>query len=147
MIRAANYELDGEIEMAISVYEKLYELNSQSPVVANNLASLLTTHRSDNESLQRAFTLARRLRGTRDPIFQDTYGWIAYRLGNYEEALQYLEPAAAKLPDQPLLLYHLARPMSHWTGMRMPYVPSRTRPVLWKVLTTSRTSRRNCFPR
>lgn len=109
MIRAANYELDGEIEMAISVYEKLYELNSQSPVVANNLASLLTTHRSDNESLQRAFTLARRLRGTRDPIFQDTYGWIAYRLGNYEEALQYLEPAAAKLPDQPLLLYHLAK--------------------------------------
>ncbi|WP_320178726.1 tetratricopeptide repeat protein [Roseovarius pacificus] len=109
MIRAANYELDGEIEMAISVYEKLYELNSQSPVVANNLASLLTTHRNDDESLQRAFTLARRLRGTRDPIFQDTYGWIAYRLGNYEEALQYLEPAAAKLPDQPLLLYHLAK--------------------------------------
>ncbi|MBU3261821.1 tetratricopeptide repeat protein [Roseovarius sp. PS-C2] len=109
MIRAANYELDGEIEMAISVYEKLYELNSQSPVVANNLASLLTTHRSDDESLQRAFTLARRLRGTRDPIFQDTYGWIAYRLGNYEEALQYLEPAAAKLPDQPLVLYHLAK--------------------------------------
>ncbi|MGQ3489526.1 tetratricopeptide repeat protein [Roseovarius pacificus] len=109
MIRAANYELDGEIEMAIRVYEKLYELNSQSPVVANNLASLLTTHRSDDESLQRAFTLARRLRGTRDPIFQDTYGWIAYRLGNYEEALQYLEPAAAKLPDQPLVLYHLAK--------------------------------------
>ncbi|MCX8955024.1 tetratricopeptide repeat protein, partial [Ruegeria sp. NA] len=84
-------------------------LSNQSLIVANNLASLLTTHRADPESLQRAHALARRLRGTRVPFFQDTYGWIAYRLGNYEEALTYLEPAAEALPDQPLVFYHLGR--------------------------------------
>ncbi len=109
MLRAASHERAEELDQAIAVYEKLYALNSRSQVVANNLASLLTTHRADDESLQRAFTLARRLRGTRVPAFQDTYGWIAYKLGNYEEALQYLESAATELPDQPLVLYHLAR--------------------------------------
>ncbi|MGJ5620542.1 tetratricopeptide repeat protein [Sulfitobacter sp. MF3-043] len=109
MQQAAAHERSRQMDKAIEVYEKLYALNSRSQVVANNLSSLLTTHRTDDESLQRAFTLARRLRGTRVPAFQDTYGWIAYRMGNYEEALHYLEPAAVELPNEPLVLYHLAQ--------------------------------------
>ncbi|NOD65580.1 MULTISPECIES: tetratricopeptide repeat protein [unclassified Ruegeria] len=109
MLQAALYEQAGDLDQAIATYETLYPLSNQSLIVANNLASLLTTHRADQESLQRAHALARRLRGTRVPFFQDTYGWIAYRLGNYEEALAYLEPAAEALPDQPLVFYHLGR--------------------------------------
>ncbi len=109
MLLAATHERDGDLDQAIAVYEKLYPLSNHSLVVANNLASLLTTHRSDDESLQRAQILARRLRGTRIPAFQDTYGWIAYRVGNYDEALIYLEPAARAFPDQPLVLYHLGK--------------------------------------
>ena len=30
-------------------------------------------------------------------------------MGNYEEALRYLEPAAAALPNEPLVLYHLGK--------------------------------------
>jgi tetratricopeptide (TPR) repeat protein len=41
------------------------------------------------------------------PPFQDTYGWIAYRQGEYQEALEHLEPAAEGLPDDPLVQYHL----------------------------------------
>lgn len=109
MLQASDYERTGEIDRAIEVYEKLYPLSNRSLIVANNLASLLTTHRSDDESLQQAQQLARRLRGTRIPVFQDTYGWVAYRLGNYEEALIYLEPAARAFPDQPRILYHLGK--------------------------------------
>ena len=109
MLQAAELERTGDIEQAIAVYENLYPLSNRSLIVANNLASLLTTHRTDDESLQRAQGLARRLRGTRIPMFQDTYGWIAYRLGNYEEAVTYLEPAARGIPDHPLVLYHLAK--------------------------------------
>ena len=42
------------------------------------------------------------------PPFQDTYGWILYRQGNFEEAITYLEPAAAAIPNDPLVQYHLA---------------------------------------
>ncbi len=108
-IGAGLAERSGDTDAAIAIYERLYERDSSSTVIANNLASLLTTHRADEESLQRAFVIARRLRGADLPAFQDTYGWIAFRLGNYSEALEYLEPAAEGLPNDPRVQYHLAR--------------------------------------
>lgn len=107
-LKASFLEQEGDFDAAIAIYEQLYELNSGSPVVANNLASLITTHKDDAESLSRAANIARRLRGTEVPAFQDTYGWIAYRRDNFEEALEYLEPAARGLPRDPLVQYHLA---------------------------------------
>lgn len=107
-VRAGNLEIEGDVPGAIEIYESLYERNSNSQVIANNLASLISSYRDDTESLERAFTIARRLRGTDVPPFQDTYGWIAYRLGNPEEALSYLEPAAKSLSTDALVQYHLA---------------------------------------
>ncbi|TMV07019.1 tetratricopeptide repeat protein [Ruegeria sediminis] len=109
MLLAKDQESSGDVEQAIAAYEKLYLLDNRSPVVANNLARLLSTHRDDDQSLQQALSVARRLRGIRVPEYQNTYGWIAFRLGNYEEALIYLQPAARARPDQPLFLYHLGR--------------------------------------
>lgn len=106
--KAGALEKAGDIDGAIAIYEAMYERNSNSPVIANNLASLLSSHRSDAESLERAYTVARRLRGTQVPAFQDTYGWIAYQRGNYEEALSHLEPAARGLPQDAAVQYHLA---------------------------------------
>ena len=105
--KASDLERDGDFEGAIAVYESLYERNSRSPVIANNLASLISTYRDDAESLERAYAVARRLRGTEVPAFQDTYGWIAYRRGEYEDALEHLEPAAAALGQDALVQYHL----------------------------------------
>jgi tetratricopeptide (TPR) repeat protein len=107
--RASVLEQGGDYEGAIGVYETLYDANSNSPVVANNLASLISTYREDPESLERAYVVARRLRGSDVPAFQDTYGWIAFRRGEIDEALAHLEPAAAALSGDPLVQYHLAR--------------------------------------
>ena len=60
------------------------------------------------QSLERAFAIARRLRGSDVPYFQDTYGWILHRRGDAQEALRYLGPAAAALPDNALAQFHLA---------------------------------------
>ena len=107
-VHAGQLEAQGDIDGAIAVYEKLYERNSNSPIIANNLASLISSYRDDDESLERAFKIARRLRGTSVAPFQDTYGWIAHRLGNHEEALEYLQPAAEGIPGDPLVQYHLS---------------------------------------
>ncbi|NOE35835.1 tetratricopeptide repeat protein [Ruegeria sp. HKCCD7318] len=109
MLQAADHERAGEVDQAIAVYEKLYPLSNRSLIVANNLASLLSTHRTDDESLQRASVLARRLRGTRNPAFQETYGWVAYRMGSYDEAVRYLEAAALAFSEHPVVLYHLGK--------------------------------------
>jgi len=106
--RAAILEQDGDIDGAIAIYDALYARDSNTPLLANNLASLLVSHREDAASLARAELIARRLRGTQIPAFQDTYGWIAHRLGNHDEALRYLEPAAAALTTDAAVQYHLA---------------------------------------
>jgi cellulose synthase operon protein C len=107
VLRAAQLERTGDIDGAIAIYEDLYAADSSNLILANNLASLISAHRDDAESLDRATAIASRLRGTTVPAFQDTFGWIQYRRGNYEEALEYLEPAAAGLPDDSLVQYHL----------------------------------------
>ncbi len=98
----------GDTEAAIAIYEDVYERASTSLLIANNLATLLANTRDDAESLERAYAVARRLRGSEVPAFQDTYGWIAYRRGDPGEALPYLEDAATGLPNDPSVLYHLA---------------------------------------
>lgn len=106
--QASTLEQAGDIDGAIEIYERLYEQSSGSIVVSNNLASLLSTHRTDEASIERAYRIARRLRGTENPAFQDTYGWLAYLRGDYAEAVEYLEPAAAALSSDALVQYHLA---------------------------------------
>ena len=106
--KAGILEQDGDIDGAIALYETLYARDSSSSMLANNLASLLASNREDAASLARAELIARRLRGTDVPALQDTYGWIAYRLGNHDEALRYLEPAAAALSGDVTVQYHLA---------------------------------------
>ena len=104
---AGDLEAAGDIDGAIAIYEELYAQNSGNVLIANNLSSLIATHKDDAESLARAAVIARRLRDAEVPAFQDTYGWIAYRRDNFDEALEYLEPAAQSLPNDPLVQYHL----------------------------------------
>ena len=105
--RATRLEAAGDFEGAIHIYEQLYDANRVSDVLANNLASLLAEHRTDAESLDRAHNLAKRLRSSKVAAFQDTYGWVLYRRGEYERALLPLRTAAEGLPDNPVVIYHL----------------------------------------
>lgn len=97
-----------DFEGAIASFQEIYDRDTSNVVIANNLASLLSSHRDDEASLERAFQVARRLRGTDNPYFQDTYGWLLTRRQDYEQALTYLEPAAEALTTDPLTQYHLA---------------------------------------
>lgn len=108
-VKASFLEQANDIEGAIGIYESLYARDSRSLVIANNLASLLATYREDDESLQRAIAVAQRLRETDVPPFQDTYGWILYRRGQFQEAIKYLEPAAEALSDDPVVQFHLGK--------------------------------------
>ncbi len=106
--KAGELERAGNIDATIAIYEDLYAVNSDSVVFANNLASLLVTYKNDPESIERAWVIARRLRDTDIPAFQDTFGWLAFRRGDPEAALPYLQSAAAGVPQDPIVQYHLA---------------------------------------
>ncbi len=106
---AGHLQIRGDIEGAIDIYERHLKAvpRGSSPIILNNLASLLSDFRDDQASLDRAAELAKLLRRVEVPQFKDTIGWIAYRRGEYKEAAVYLEEAVAKLPELALARYHL----------------------------------------
>src|SRR3974390_2448608 len=76
-------------------------------IVANNLAILISDHYTDQASLDRAYSLAAMLRKSQIPSFKDTLGWIYYLRGDYKNATELLEQAAAAMPNRAVVQYHL----------------------------------------
>ena len=101
-------EAQGDFDAAIELYGRLYEVRPDSVVAANNFASIVADHRADDPaSLERAFSAAKRLRTSKVPHSQDTYGWLQYLRGDYNGALRSLIPVAEALPDNPWVRYHI----------------------------------------
>ncbi len=107
LVLAGVLERKGDYDAAIREYEDLLKQQAGSMIVANNLASLLSDHRTDKGSLDRAYALAVALRKSEVPQFKDTLGWIHYRRGEYKDAVPLLEDAVKQLPDAALARYHL----------------------------------------
>ncbi len=98
----------GRPEQAIATYQRMLEKSPQNDLLANNLAMLLVTHRTDAKSLELAGQLAERFKDSNEPAFANTSGWVTYKLGRYAEAIPALQRAADRDPQAPLLRYHLA---------------------------------------
>jgi tetratricopeptide (TPR) repeat protein len=92
---------------AITEYQKLLTQQPGSLIIANNLASLLSDHRTDKASLDEAHSLAVMLKDSPVPQFKDTMGWVDYQQGDYKAAIATLEEAVTKLPQVPIIHYHL----------------------------------------
>jgi tetratricopeptide (TPR) repeat protein len=107
MILAGVLERKGDYEAAISQYELMLTKQPGNLIVANNLASLLLDRRTDEASVKRAQALAVILRKSQIPQFKDTLGWASYHQGDYRGAVSLSEEAAAALPDQAVIRYHL----------------------------------------
>jgi cellulose synthase operon protein C len=111
LTQASIHELSGRFEDAIAIYEQLLKEQPNSEVLANNLASLLSDHRTDKASLSRAYELAQRFRRSEVPQFKDTLGWASFKVGKLDEAARLLKDASEKMPEMPVFRYHLG--MTH----------------------------------
>jgi Tfp pilus assembly protein PilF len=100
-------ERNGDIDSAISQYEKILESKPDNLLANNNLAALLSDHKTDEISLKRAKELADKLKDVNQPVIQDTVGWVYYRTGNDTEAVEVLEKVVAAQPDVAVFNYHL----------------------------------------
>lgn len=104
---AQRLERKGAYQEAISVYEALYEADPDDMVVANNLASLLSTEGTGEAALDRAYRIAQRLDGSDQPALLDTLGWVQLQRGDVEQAVRNLEAAARGLPESPTVAFDL----------------------------------------
>lgn len=104
---AGIHERRKEIDEAIKIYERVVAENPGANVAVNNLASLISDHRTDRESLTKALRLADRYRNSQIPHFRDTLGWINHRLGQHSRAIRMLEGVVKDSPNTPTFRYHL----------------------------------------
>jgi tetratricopeptide (TPR) repeat protein len=105
---AGLYQSVGRIDEAINAYEEALRLNPKSELAANNLAMLLVTNRTDSTSLDRALAVTRDFAGSDNPLHVDTLGWVHFRRGDTDGALQLLSRALSLAPDASGIRYHLA---------------------------------------
>jgi tetratricopeptide (TPR) repeat protein len=105
--KAGLLEKKGDFNGAIALYEELLKEQPGSMVLANNFASLVSDHRTDKESLEKAHAAAMALVKSDVPHFKDTLGWLYYLRGDYKSAQGLLEQAAKALPDNAVVRYHL----------------------------------------
>ena len=97
----------GNHDAAITQYEAFLQDQPNSLVAINNLASLLLDSRTDKPSLDRAYELSEKFKGSNVPQFLDTWGWAQYRRGDFKGAIATLETAAAGAANLPAVQYHL----------------------------------------
>ena len=98
-------ELQGRPEEAIAQYEELLGSGSNDPVVLNNLA--WHYFRAGNSKAAELAARAYELSPDNGSIV-DTYGWILFRQGEYDEAIALLQRAALLSPENPEIQFHLA---------------------------------------
>ena len=119
-------------EEAAECYEEVLKRTPDNPVTLNNYAYMLA---EANERLDEAEAMSNRALASEpnNPVYLDTLGWIYYRQGRYQQAVQILEKAVEDAPQEPELRYHLG--MAYWRRGRLPEarVELRKAANLWRI--------------
>src|SRR5437660_10652403 len=100
------YERMGDFAKARDSYEKVLALSPNFVPALNNLAYIYSEKLNN---LDRATELARKAHELvpAEPSVQDTFGWVLYRQGKYQEAAELLGQSASKSPDKGEIQFHL----------------------------------------
>jgi uncharacterized protein (TIGR03790 family) len=94
------------LDQALPLFRKVVEISPQNGGALNNLAYLLATKDQPKEALPFAARAADIGQGKNGATL-DTYGWVLYLLGQYPQACTNLERAAALVPANATITYHL----------------------------------------
>ncbi|MEW6060508.1 MAG: tetratricopeptide repeat protein [Bacteroidota bacterium] len=89
-----------------SAYERALRIDPDHALVLNNYAYSLSERR---QQLDRAMKMSKRSleKDSTNSSYLDTYGWILYQLGRYEEALPYIQKAVDLGDASAVVLEHL----------------------------------------
>ncbi|MDE3059056.1 MAG: tetratricopeptide repeat protein [Bacteroidota bacterium] len=89
-----------------SAYEAALKIDSHDALVLNNYAYSLAER---GEQLERALKMSKESleKDSANAAYLDTYGWIFFRLGKYEEARLYINEAVESGQASPVVFEHL----------------------------------------
>jgi tetratricopeptide (TPR) repeat protein len=106
MTLALVYDRMKDFPKARDAYEKLLATQPNFVPALNNLAYLYTEHLNNLDKAFERASKARELLG-QDASVGDTFGWVLYKRGDYQQALTVLQESASKATDNPEIQFHL----------------------------------------
>ena len=108
MLEMAKY-YDGvkDRSAAIAAYDKLLEKYPNNDEAANNLAYLLVEFGTAADRFERAIALTERFKDAPNAYFLDTYGWVLFKSGKPEGAVEIFKKAVTLVPGNAEFHYHL----------------------------------------
>lgn len=92
------YNLLKQYNLSDSSYEKSLKLEPDNASVLNNYSYYLSVRGIRLEDAERMSKRSLDIRKN-EPTFLDTYGWILYKRGKYEQAKEFIEKAVVANPD------------------------------------------------
>ncbi|OUU79664.1 MAG: hypothetical protein CBC38_04100 [Gammaproteobacteria bacterium TMED78] len=104
------YQENGDYKKSYNAYEYLLNKNPNNPNILNATGYLLTNKLNDHKQAL-VYIEEALIAEPNNPAFLDSMGWVLFNLGDYEEALPYLEKAYSLLPD-PEVSAHLV--IAYW---------------------------------
>jgi len=113
MSSAAVMQMNKNFPGAIENYKKILEIQPGNAMATNNYAVLLSNDKDDKQNLKEGLELASKLKDIEVSSFQDTYGWLSYLNGLYDQALVALEKSVNLQGSIPENHYHLALAYLH----------------------------------
>lgn len=99
------YYKKGEFNDAFKNYDRSLELNPDNGFLLNNYSYYLSEKKMH---LDKAEEMAKKANNLipEQPSFMDTYGWVFFNKGKYDEAIKWIEKAAQKDPKSSTILEH-----------------------------------------
>lgn len=95
-----------EHENSDNYYEKSLEIEPKNALVLNNYAYYLSLRKNQLEKAAEMSKLSNEIEAN-NSSYQDTYGWILYEQGNYQEAKNWLERSLLNGGDKrPVIVEH-----------------------------------------
>jgi len=94
-------------EKAIESYEAMLNKYPNADEAANDLADLLVNTSNDPDKLKRAIELVERFKDSQQPYAMDTYGWVLFKIGEFDKAVSVLKKSAKAVPGNADIRYHL----------------------------------------
>ena len=102
------YEELDEWSKAVETAESLLAQNQDDAELLNFIGYTLADY---DKELDRAFRMIEKALNLdpENPAFLDSMGWVYFRLAQYSQAIEYLEKASRSMPDDAVILDHLAQ--------------------------------------
>ena len=110
--RKAERAGDGNYDLVIKNYDDVLDIDPGNPVAVIDRADMMAER---GDKLDKAKTMAKALvsRFPDDPDALDTYGWVCYKRGEIDEAIEAFPKSLAIRKDHATTLYHLGLALLH----------------------------------